>query len=207
MGVILTLGDAWGSEILIDDYEDGLSSKWEEKSFQGKTEYTIAKEDNVRCIQAKSRSAASALYYRINYETKEYPILTWRWKVDRVLTKGDALTKEGDDYAARVYVVFPSIFFWKTRAITYIWANKLPRGSVIANPYSENSVMIAVESGPERTGKWITERRNVYEDYQRVFRADPPKAGAIAIMTDTDNTGEETTAWYGPIRLQKNAIE
>ena len=62
-------------------------------------------------------------------------------------------------------------------------------------------MMIAVESGSAQTGRWVVEKRNVLEDYRRVFGTDPPKAGAIAIMTDTDNTGEEAVAYYGPIRI------
>jgi hypothetical protein len=189
------------AEILLDDYKKGLSPKWEEKSFKGKTEYEVTQEDNQLCIKATSSASASALYYKIKYDTKDYPVLTWRWKVNHVLSKGDALHKEGDDYAARVYVVFPSLAFWRTKALNYIWANKLPKGQAVPNPFSANAIMVAVESGPERTGHWLEERRNIVEDYRRYFGEDPPKAGAIAIMTDTDNTGENATAWYGPIRV------
>ncbi len=189
------------AEILLDDYKEGLSPRWEEKSFKGKTEYEVTQADNQLCIKATSSASASALYYKIKYDTKDYPVLTWRWKVDHVLSKGDALHKEGDDYAARVYVVFPSLAFWRTKALNYIWANKLPKGQAVPNPFTGNAIMVAVESGPERTGHWEEERRNIVEDYRRYFGEGPPKAGAIAIMTDTDNTGENATAWYGPIRL------
>jgi hypothetical protein len=192
---------AFATEILLDDYQGGLSPKWEEKSFKGTTLYQVTREDNQWCIKATSNSSASGLYYKISYDTKKYPILTWRWKVDHVLSNGNALKKEGDDYAARIYVVFPSILFWKTRAINYIWANKLPRGTSVANPYASNAIMIAVESGSTDTGKWLDERRNVFEDFRRYFRQDPPLVGAIAIMTDTDNTGEKAVACYGPIRI------
>jgi hypothetical protein len=121
--------------------------------------------------------------------------------LNRVLAKRSALHKDGDDYAARVYVVFPSWAFWKTKALNYIWANKLPIGQAVPNPFTANAMTIAVQSGPDLTGQWIEERRNVFEDYRRSFGTDPPKAGAIAIMTDTDNTGEEAAAWYGPIRV------
>lgn len=188
-------------EILIDDYRNGLSPKWEEKSFKGKTHYVVTTEDDELCVKATSSASASGLYYKIQYDPKAYPFLTWRWKVDHVLSKGNALHKEGDDYAARVYVVFPSLAFWRTKALNYIWANKLPKGEAVPNPFTANAIMIAVESGPERTGHWVQETRNVFEDYQRYFGKEPPKAGAIAIMTDTDNTGETTTAWFGPIRL------
>jgi hypothetical protein len=118
-----------------------------------------------------------------------------------VLFKGNALRKDSDDYAARVYVVFPSLVLWKTKALTYIWANKLAPGTALHNPYTKNAIMIAVESGSARAGQWVEERRNVFEDYRRHFGEDPPKVGAIAIMIDSDNTGEKVVAWYGPIRI------
>jgi len=188
-------------EILIDEYKDGLSQKWEEKSFRGRTKYEVTREDNVLCVKATSSASASALYYKIEYDAKNYPILKWRWKVDGVLSKGNALYKNGDDYAARVYVVFPSLAFWRTKALNYIWANRLPQGDAVPNPFASNAVMIAVESGPERTGQWVEERRNILLDYRKFFGTDSPQVGAIAIMTDTDNTGEDAVAWYGPIRI------
>jgi hypothetical protein len=192
---------AWPDEILLDDYKHGLSPKWEEKSFKRKTEYQVTREDNQLCIKASSNSSASGLYYKIDYDSKEYPLLMWRWKVDHVLSKGDARYKDGDDYAARVYVIFPSWAFWRTKALNYVWANKFPQGEAVPNAFTKNAMMIAVESGPERTGQWIEEKRNVLEDYRRYFGGHPPKVGAIAIMTDTDNTGEAATAWYGPISI------
>lgn len=189
------------SEIRLDDLNGSLSPKWVEKEFKGKTLYQVVKKDDIWCIEAKSQASASALYYEIEYDSEEYPILSWSWKVDHVLAKGDALMKEGDDYAARVYIVFPSLIFWKTKALNYIWANKLPKGMGVPNPYTKNSIMIAVQSGPEKTGQWVKEKRNVFEDYRKFFGEDPPKVGAIAIMSDTDNTGERAVAWYGPIRI------
>ena len=191
----------FAAEILLDDYSEGLSSKWVEKSFEGRTRYEVTREENQLCIKATSSASASGLYYKKKYDPKDYPILTWRWKVDHVLSKGNARHKEGDDYAARVYVIFPSLAFWRTKALNYIWANKLPQGEAVPNSFSANAMMIAVESGPERTGQWVNERRNILEDYRRYFGGEPPKVGAIAIMTDTDNTGEYVTAWYGPIRI------
>ena len=59
--------------------------------------------------------------------------------------------------------------------------------------------MIAVESGSGRAGQWIRERRDVREDYRHVFGEEPGRVDAVAIMTDTDNTGATATAWYGDI--------
>jgi hypothetical protein len=63
--------------------------------------------------------------------------------------------------------------------------------------------MIVVESGLDRVGQWIEEQRNVYEDYKQAFGEEPPLVNGVAIMTDTDNTGEEATAFYGDIGFKR----
>jgi len=190
-----------GSEIIIDDFENGVSSRWEKEKFVGETIYKLTEGADGKCLRATSDKSASGLYYKIDFNPREYPIITWSWKIDHVLTHGDARKKSGDDYAARVYVIFPSFFFWQTRAINYIWANKLPKGEAVPSSYTDNSVMVAVESGPEMAGKWLVEKRNLLEDYKRYFGKTPKKAGAIAIMTDTDNTRESAAACYDSIKI------
>jgi len=199
--LISVTAPALGSDLLLDDYQQGISKNWKEKSFKGLTHYEVVQEAGQRCIKATSDASASALYYEIGFDPRDYPFLVWRWKVSNILAKGDELKKEGDDYAARVYVVFPSALFWRTKAVNYIWANKLPAGQAVPNPFTSNACMIAVQSGPSLVGQWLEEKRNLLEDYRKCFGEDPPKAGAVAIMTDTDNTGEQAIAWYGPIRL------
>jgi len=189
--------------ILIDDFESGWNSDWKVKKFRGETEYRIVAEGDGHCLQARSTASASGLVREVEYALRDYPVLAWRWRVDNVLARGDARTREGDDYAARVYVVFPHWFPPKTRSINYIWANRLPRGSHIPNPFFANAVMVAVESGAERTGVWVDERRNVLEDYRAIFGEEPPSVGAVAIMTDTDNTGDSALACYDDIVISQ----
>ncbi len=202
LSVILagTAGNAAGP-LLIDDFAKGISAGWEKKVFKGETAYRPVVEEGRPAVKAESRATASALIYKVSLDPKTYPRLSWSWKIVHTIGKGDERTKAGDDYAARVYVVFPSTFFWRTRAVNYIWANRLPPGTFLPNAYTGNAVMVAVESGDGNAGRWIDEERNLVEDYRRAFGEDPPAVGAVAIMTDTDNTGEQAVAWYGAIRL------
>lgn len=193
--------DAGEAAITLDDYQQGLAKGWQEKVFKGRTTYTATQKDGQPCIAAFSQAAASGLFFEISFAPETRPILTWQWQVEHVLTQGDARRKAGDDYAARVYVVFPSLLFWRTKALNYIWDNRLPKETFIGNAYTKNAMMVVVESGPEKTGKWVTERRNIKEDFIKAFGETPPQVGAIAIMTDTDDTGETAKAWYGPIRI------
>lgn len=190
-------------EIIIDDFKKGLKPAWQEKSIKGKTLYSPVTDCGVQCLKAESNITASALYYEIKYDLEEYPFLEWSWKVENVLAGGNGARKEGCDFPARIYVVFPSVFMWKTKALSYFWASSIPEGKIITHPYSKNTRMIAVESGNKKAGKWITEKRNTLEDYKNAFGEDPPAAGAVAIITDTDNTKESVTAWYGPIKIMK----
>jgi len=202
LAIISIANIAHGKSLLIDDFKDGIRPEWKVKKFEGVTRYEATVEDGVPCLKATAAGTASGMFYEIEYDPHLKPILTWKWKIDNIVKSGDARTKKGDDYAARIYVVFPSFFFWNTKAINYVWANRLPKGEAIPNSYTSNAMMVAVESGPAKTGKWLEYRRNIVEDYQKYFGASPGKVGAIAIMSDTDTTGERVTACYGPIHIE-----
>ena len=65
--------------------------------------------------------------------------------------------------------------------------------------FTSNAHMIAVRSGPARLGELLTERRNVRDDWRRAFGEDIDALDAVAIMTDTDNSGQRAKAWYGRV--------
>jgi hypothetical protein len=194
------------SEISLDDYHGGLSPKWAEKSFQGKTQYEAVQEEGQWFIRATSKASASALYYEISYDLQEYPILTWRWKVDEIRLQNQDRNKAQEDCPARVYVVFPAPLIWRSKAVSYIWTHRVREGETAAPQCVDSLVEIALQSGDKQAGEWIDEERNVLEDYRKYFGEDPPKVGAIAIMTDMDHTGGKATASYGPIRIVSRAV-
>lgn len=203
LGILFLSSGAAADSILIDDFETDLS-RWEENSFQGKNVYRLVLEANGnRALQVDSQDSASALIQNIEFDPVAFPRLRWRWKISSVLPSGDARVKQKDDYPARVYVIFPHFFKPLSRSINYIWANRLNVGEVVPSLYFQRSVMLAVESGNQLAGEWVEEERNLLEDYRRVFGEDPPLVGGIAIMTDSDDTGESARAWYDDLQLLK----
>lgn len=187
--------------VVIDDFDGGLAPGWGVKSFSGYNDYRVVMDGPNHVMLAESNGTASSLYYRKTIDLKKHPVLRWRWKIEATVPGGDVRHKESDDYPARIYIVFPHWLFTRTRSINYIWANRLPQGDIVANPHTENSQMIAVESGDDKAGTWVTESRNVYEDYKAVFGEEPGMVGVIAIMTDSDSTGTSARAWYDDIRF------
>lgn len=175
-------------------------SGWQTKVFSGKTQYALTNVDTHTVLHANSNASASGLFREIKIDLNKTPILHWSWKVDNVLTGVDERTKAGDDYPARVYVVFSGgLAFWRTRAINYVWSNNQPIQSNWRNAFTGNAQMIAVQSGQNHTGQWMEQQRDVLADYQKLFGAEPGNVDAVAIMTDTDNSGTSASAWYGDI--------
>lgn len=193
---------AWTADLRIDvgRFSQGDLREWQTKVFAGETRYRLEDSQGRLAIRADSDAAASGRYREININLDETPMLYWSWKIDNVLTNIDERTRAGDDYAARVYVVFSGgLAFWRTRAINYVWSSNQHVGDSWISPFTDNVRLIAVQSGAARTGQWIDEQRNIHDDYQALFGESPNAINAIAIMTDTDNSGQSVTAWYGDI--------
>jgi hypothetical protein len=203
-----------------------LPEGWKPLKFQNiekMTRYSLVKDGDKVVVKAVSEASASGLTREVKIDPKEFPVLQWRWKIGNILKKGNVKTKEGDDYPARIYITFEYDpkklnFFEKTkyntyrilygqypplRAINYIWESSAPKGTAVPNPHASRVLMIVVESGPEKVNQWVGEARNVFEDYRKAFGEAPPMISGVALMTDTDNTGETATAYYGDIFFRK----
>ncbi|MDR8392932.1 DUF3047 domain-containing protein [Aliifodinibius sp. S!AR15-10] len=217
----------------VNQYDESSDPKQEEENprwapmevkADNRTEYSKRqdKEGNT-VIRAESKNAASGLIYKVDIDPSEYPVIEWRWRVDNIVEGGDVTKKSGDDYAARIYVTFDydkanlgftdwiKYMFIKTftsyniplRAINYIWANDTEKSRIVPNPFTDWVQMVVVRNGSDKRRTWITETRNILEDYRKIWGEDPPRISGVAIMTDTDNTGGEAVAWYGDIVFKK----
>jgi hypothetical protein len=190
------------AELHPGNFSAGDLTGWNDEIFKGKTAYTLVKADGRTVVKAHSSRAASGLIKKVKLDAETYPVLAWSWKVEHTLKREDVTRKSGDDFAARIYIVFPRTFFWQTRTIVYVWAASLPRDSWAFSPYTSRAAIVAVETGDGKAGQWVSEERNYCEDYRKIFGEEPPDPGAIAIMTDTDDTRDEVTAYYGDIFLK-----
>jgi hypothetical protein len=179
--------------------EDILTT-WQRESFQGETTYALDGE----ALRARCRNSASGLFLRQTIDLRVTPVIEWSWRVDAVFDGAvDETRKAGDDFPARLYVVREStVLVWRTRALNYVWASAMPAGSNWPNPFASQAHMLALRSGaPPALGQWVTERRNIREDFRRYHGQDVERIDAVAIMTDCDNRNASAEAWYGPVRF------
>ena len=178
----------------------GNDRGWEIEEFEGETRYRVVKLDGKRVLEADSAATASSLYLEREIDLTATPILEWSWRIEKPLAVDDERIKDGDDFAARVYVVAPGEgWFDMPRAVNYVWANGSEIGDAWPNPFTSKVMMVAVDTGTGDAGTWRSHRRDVRADFQRLFGMEVEELEGIAVMTDSDNCGQSARAWYGEI--------
>lgn len=191
-----------------------------------RTRYTLVDDNGVTVLRADSQAGASGLSRALRVDPVELPWLRWRWKISNVIEQADLRSKDGDDFPARIYVMFdypleklPFLERNKLRlaralfdphlpaaTLCYVWDGKAPAGTMAPSAYSGRVKIIVVESGAARVKQWVDVERNIARDFRAAFGEDAPPVSAIAIATDTDNTGTFATALFGDISFNKHGV-
>jgi len=194
------------AKLPIASFSSESLDQWEDQIFKNKTDYKLVQLDCTTALKAESLNSASGLVKKQRIDLQSTPILNWRWRIESRLNTTNEQVKEGDDYAARVYVIISGgLAFWQTKAINYVWANASSKGSSWPNAFAgEHAVMLALRSSADPTGTWFNEKRNILADLKQYFGEDIRYIDAIAIMTDTDNSHGKATTYYGDIYFTPN---
>ncbi len=188
-----------------DYFSSGELSAWKAHTFAKPTIYKLVTLKGETVLEASSVNAASALYQPVQIDLHNTPYVNWKWKISDALGEINELKKTGDDFAARIYIVLsPKLFHLKPRSLNYVWSSNQPIGTSWRSPYSKDVVMLAVQSGNQRAGGWIVEKRNVRDDLLHYFGEGIRYIEGIAVMTDTDNSGLSVVTHYGDIYFSKN---
>lgn len=207
----------------------GSSAKWQHSIFPGKpsTRYHATRLDGRKVIQSDSKSAASMLRQNVRVEPAELGKLRFSWKVPELITGADLSQRDADDSPVRVVLAFEgdrSKFSAKNAMLSelslaltgealpyatlmYVWGNHRAAGSVIINPRTDRIRKLVVESGPQQLDRWLDYERDISADYEKAFGEAPGALLGIGIMTDTDNTRQQTRAWYGPLMLLARPVD
>jgi len=215
------------------EIEEGFSSLdgWEALEFskiERHSKYVVTASDEAEAggavLKAQAEASASGLIFNDTFKVAETPFVEWRWKVEDTVPGGDAATKEGDDYAFRIYIIFPydpdeASFGTKLKynaakliygeypplsSLNYVWANQAWSQDILPNAFTDRAMMFSVETGREHVGQWRSYRVDIRADYREAFGEDPPATASLAIMSDTDNTGESATAYIDYIRVRSD---
>src|SRR5262245_7913911 len=180
------------------------------------TAYSVVQEDGKSVLRASADGSASAWVLLKSFDIAATPMLQWRWRVPALIKTAANEDPKREDAPVRVIVGFDGDksklpeaeqrYFTRIKRLTgrdmpyamlmYIWDNKNAVDQVVPSAHTSRVKMIVAESGGANVGPWRSYRRNLAADYERAFGEKPGKVLGVALMTDTDNTGERSEGFY-----------
>jgi hypothetical protein len=200
---------AWAADrVVVEDWRSyppgtrGIPGGWKEQNW-GKPAYDfeIVSDDGQRALHLRSKGDSSTIGRDLeaSIDLKETPSLEWRWKVMTLPSGGNACQKSTDDEAAQVYVAWlrtPEAA--RSRIIGYVWDSTAPAGTICKSQKTSTVTYVVLRSGADELGKWITERRNVAEDFRKIYGEAPDKPTALSLGIDSDDTRLSAESFIGP---------
>ncbi|MBA4215473.1 MAG: hypothetical protein C0449_20580 [Polaromonas sp.] len=221
------VGSEWAQHNLID----GLASPpgpWIHLRYGNRkpTRYTPQTHQGRPAVLAQAQASNSTLRLRLdNAALRGTEHLSFSWFVPALNERADLRDDDADDAVVRVVLSFDGD---RTRlssrdhvlselaalitgeplpfaTLMYVWDNRYPVGSVIPNPHTERIRQLVVESGPGRLNQWVNHERDIEADFRLAFGEAPVRLTGVGLMSDSNNTGESVSAWFGPLTLTRTA--
>jgi hypothetical protein len=202
---------AQNSLLFSEDFEAGLSARWEEQGFPSIARHNIfslaSEPDGNHFLKVESDRSSSAKGVHLTFAPRQCPHVSWRWRISNTIRAADLTHKEGDDAAAKLYVVFTGPSFWNPldkRILVYLWDHRAPVGAIYPNAWlPDKERMVILESGSAKVGQWVDEQVHLANDFTRAFPGEEPgEVEAVAFLADTDNTRSRVTVGFDDLTIR-----
>jgi hypothetical protein len=191
--------------VVIADFSSGLGdlgapTGWQVTEKSGKADYAVVQDGGEHALLLRSAKTSFCLQKKVNVNLKQYPVLSWKWKVTKLPKDGDFRRSGTDDQAAQLFLAVT-----RTEAIVYIWDTSAPQGlmeSTSPVPFMTVKVVV-VRSGPAELGKWVVETRNVYEDYKKLYGVEPPPVAGVRLQINSQHTKTSAESLFADVGFRK----
>ena len=204
--ILLVSHGVWAEDSLtVADFSSaavggGIPAGWELKEKSGTADIAVVKDGEMSAVRFRSNNASFSLQKEVKVDLKQFPVLAWKWKVAKLPAGGDFRKSKTDDQAAQLFVAFT-----KTKSIVYIWDTSAPQGlmeDTTPVPFMHVKVVV-VRSGPADMGKWISESRNVYEDYKKLYGSEPPAVSGMRLQINSQHTGTSAESYFADVTFKR----
>ena len=200
------------ASVVVEDWSQqapgkkGVPDGWKSQNWGSpKYDFEIIADGGRKVLHMKSDNEGSTISKEVKVDLAAHPVVEWRWKAVALPKGGDSRRKETDDQGAQLYVAFPRFpTAVRSRIIGYVWDTTAPAGLVTKSQKTGTVTYVIVRSGPADLGKWITESRNVLEDYRKIFGEEPSDpVGAVSVAIDSNDVKGTAESFMGEIRFRK----
>lgn len=212
--VLLAAASAWAAdELVIEQWKSrlgatGVPAGWQTQSW-GSPKYDFRVEENEGrpALHMKSAEEGSTISRDIKgkVDLKATPVLEWSWKAVVLPKGGNSCKKATDDQALQLFVVWPRFpEMVRSRIIGYVWDTTQPVGTVCKSEKTGTVTYVVMRSGTADLGKWVTERRNVVEDFRKIYGEAPDDPAGISVSIDSNDTRSVSESFIGAIAFKRS---
>jgi len=179
----------------------GIPGGWIlEKTPGANSKIAVGQDQGKFFLQLLSVEDSFGVRKEISFDIRKFPYLFWQWKVAKLPRGGDIRKRETDDEAGQIYVLFPRFpTMVNTRSVGYIWDSQAPTGLFGTSTAYSKMRYVVLESGASRLNQWVSETRNVYEDYKKLFEEEPPTVGSLLLYINSQHTKSSAECFYADI--------
>jgi hypothetical protein len=204
---------AWAAELVVEDWSQaplghkGIPPGWKGQQW-GSPAYDmmVVEDGGKKVLHLKSKDEGSTISKEVKgkINVKETPVLEWSWKMIALPKGGNSCMKAVDDQAGQVFVTWPRFPEQvRSRIIGYVWDTTQRVGTTCKSEKTGMVTYVVVRSGESELGKWITERRNVAEDFRKIYGEDADSPGVLSISIDSNDTHSYAESLMGAIAFRR----
>tara|TARA_Y100000389_G_scaffold150691_1_gene150271 strand:+ start:583 stop:1224 length:642 start_codon:yes stop_codon:yes gene_type:complete len=188
---------SYAKEVKVFEFTKNELETLEKRKVKGETIWTLGENENGNYIKAEAISAGSGLGKEIQINLNKTPFLNITWKVERDLAGINESSKNGHDYAARVFVIKKTgMTPLSNRALNYVFSSNNEVGDNWRSPYTKQSIDYILSTTKENMNEWVSVKVNVKEHFKKFHNLDVNELNGVALMSDTDNSKLTAIAYY-----------
>lgn len=209
---LLLIGIAFAASVPIEDWTAqplgarGIPAGWTAYVTPGGRpayDFSVGEDEGWRAIRLRSHDDHSTIAKELQVDLAATPVLEWSWKIVELPAGADVRRRATSDLTGYVLLVWPRFpEMLRARVIAYAWGASEPAGSVLRSQKVGTVTFVILHSGAEGLGRWVTERRNVVEDYRKIYGERPENPKVLALSIDTNDTHSRAEALIGSIAFR-----
>jgi Protein of unknown function (DUF3047) len=166
-------------------------------------DFTIVEDEGRRALLLRSHGDHSTVARRVKINLAATPILEWNWKITQLPAGADLRRRQTTDAAPHLFLVWPRRpEMFRSRLIGYVWDPTFPVGAIQKSQKSGTVTFLVVRSSTAQLGQWLTERRNVLDDFRTIYGEEPEAPAAVALSIDTNDTKSPSEGLIGSIQFR-----
>jgi DUF3047 family protein len=192
---------AWGQSTVLIDFSTArqtVPEGWELSVHTGESDLQLVQDNGKQALRMRSNQASFSLQKKLHVSLQASPYLVWDWKVTELPKGGDFRRSGSDDQAAQLIIAFSS-----SRFLSYIWDSTAPKGIIAAAsaPLFKKIFAVVMQSGTPGVGSWITERRNLIDDYKQAYSEEPEVIEGMRIQINSQHTQSRAESYWHAIAV------